>query len=83
MPVGEAVRKMTSLPAEHFRLSDRGVIRPGAFADLTVIDPIKVRDVASYAKPHQFGEGVSAVWVNGGLTLRDGQETGARGGRVL
>ena len=83
VPVGEAVRKMTSLPAEHFRLSDRGVIRPGAFADLTVIDPDNVRDVATYAKPHQFGEGVSAVWVNGVLTLRDGQETGARGGRVL
>lgn len=81
--VGEAVRKMTSLPAEHFRLTDRGVIRPGAFADIVALDPKTFRDRATYEQPHQFCEGVSAVWVNGVLTFRNGQETGARGGRML
>jgi N-acyl-D-amino-acid deacylase len=81
--VGEAVRKMTSLPAAHFRLQDRGAIREGAFADVVAIDPKTFRDLATYEKPHQFCEGVSAVWVNGALTFRDGQDTGARGGRYL
>lgn len=81
--VGEAVRKMTSLAADHFRLTDRGVIRPGAFADIIVLDPTAFRDRATYEKPHQFCEGVVGVWVNGVLTFRDGQETGARGGRML
>ncbi len=81
--VGEAVRKMTSLPAEQFRLEGRGVIRAGAFADVVALDPKTFRDVATYEQPHQFCEGLSAVWVNGILTFRDGQETGARGGRYL
>ena len=81
--VGEAVRKMTSLPAEHFRLKDRGVLRAGAFADVVALDPKTFRDLATYEKPHQFCEGISAVWVNGTATLRDGKETGARGGRYL
>ncbi len=81
--VGEAVRKMTSLPAEHFRLQDRGVLRAGAFADVVALDPKTFRDLATYEKPHQFCEGISAVWVNGTPTLRDGKETGARGGRYL
>ncbi|MDD4118545.1 MAG: D-aminoacylase [Kiritimatiellae bacterium] len=81
--VGEAVRKMTSLPAEQFRLTDRGAIRAGAFADVVVLDPATFRDLATYENPHQFCEGISAVWVNGVLTLRGGQETGERGGRYL
>ena len=81
--VGEAVRKMTGLPADHFRLKDRGVLRAGAFADVVVVDPKAFRDRATYEKPHQFCDGVPAVWVNGALTLRDGRETGARGGRYL
>lgn len=83
VPAGEAVRKMTSLPAEQFRLKDRGVIRAGAFADLVVLDPKTFRDRATYEQPHQFCEGLSAVWVNGVLTFRDGKDTGARGGRYL
>lgn len=83
VPAGEAVRKMTSLPAEQFRLQDRGVIRAGAFADLVVLDPANFRDRATYEQPHQFCEGLSAVWVNGVLTFRDGKDTGARGGRYL
>ena len=81
--VGEAVRKMTSLPAEHFRLKDRGALRAEAFADVVALDPKTFRDVATYEKPHQFCEGVSAVWVNGALTLRGGQETRLRAGRYL
>ena len=81
--VGEAVRKMTSLPAEHFHLKDRGVLRAGAFADVVALDPKTFRDVATYEKPHQFCEGISAVWVNGTATLRDGKDTGGRGGRYL
>ena len=81
--VGEAVRKMTSLPAAHFRLKDRGAIRAGAFADVVVIDPKGFRDLATYEKPHQYCEGISAVWVNGALTFRDGRDTGARGGLYL
>ena len=81
--VGEAVRKMTSLPAEHFHLKDRGVLRASAFADVVALDPKTFRDVATYAKPHQFCEGISAVWVNGTATLRDGKDTGGRGGRYL
>ncbi len=83
VPLGEAVRKMTGLPAAHFRLKDRGVIRAGALADVVVLDPAAFRDLATYEKPHQFCEGISAVWVNGEATLRDGRETGARGGRYL
>ena len=81
--VGEAVRKMTSLPADHFRLKDRGVLRVGAYADVVVIDPKTFLDRATYEKPHQFCEGISAVWVNGVQTLCNGQDTGARGGRYL
>ncbi len=81
--VGEAVRKMTSLPAEQFRLNGRGVLRAGAFADVVALDPKTFRDAATYEKPHQFCEGVSATWVNGVSTIRAGQETGARGGRYL
>ena len=81
--IGEAVRKMTSLPAEQFRLKDRGVLRAGAYADVVVLDPKTVRDRATYEKPHQFCEGVSGVWVNGVVTVCDGKDTGGRGGRYL
>lgn len=81
--IGEAVRKMTSLPAAHFRLKDRGAIRVGAFADVVALDPTAFRDLATYEKPHQFCEGVSAVWVNGVATVSEGRETGGRWGRYL
>lgn len=83
VPVGEAVRKMTSLPAAWFRLADRGVIRAGAFADVVVFDPATFRDLATFENPHRFCEGISAVWVNGVLTLCGGRKTGASGGRIL
>jgi N-acyl-D-amino-acid deacylase len=79
----EAVRKMTSLPAEHFRFADRGVIREGAAADLVVFDPAQVRDVATYDKPHAYAEGVPYVLVNGVLVVDKGAQTEARPGQVL
>jgi N-acyl-D-aspartate/D-glutamate deacylase len=79
----EAIRKMTSLPAERFRLKDRGVLKPGAWADVVVVNPATVRDAATYEQPHRFCEGIPAVWVNGVPTLVDGRETGNRGGRFL
>ena len=79
----EAVRKMTSLPAEQFRLKDRGVLATGKRADVVVFDPAEVRDMATYEKPHQFAKGIDLVVVNGVVTLRDGRLTGHRAGQFL
>ena len=65
----ETIRRMTSLPAETFNLTNRGILRKGAIADIVVFDAETVRDTATYAKPHQFAEGVKAVIVNGGLSV--------------
>jgi N-acyl-D-amino-acid deacylase len=81
--LSEAVRRLTSLPAQNFRLVDRGRIAPGYFADLVVFDPAEVADHATYAEPHRFATGVSHVLVNGEIVLRDGEMTGARPGRVV
>ena len=80
---GDAVRRMTRLPAETFGLADRGVVRTGAFADLVVLDPTSVADVATYADPEQPPTGIAAVVVNGSIVARDGRHTGARPGRAL
>ncbi|MEV7971730.1 D-aminoacylase [Cellulomonas sp. NPDC089187] len=79
----EAVRKMTSLPAERLGLTDRGLVRAGLAADLTVFDPATIADRATYEQPRQAAVGVRAVLVNGVPVVRDGVATGARGGRVL
>jgi dihydroorotase/N-acyl-D-amino-acid deacylase len=79
----EAVRKMTSLPAQRFSIWDRGVIRPGMKADLVLFDPETVADKAGFLNPHQYAVGVRAVWVNGSAALEDGRMTGKLGGRVL
>ena len=79
----EAVRKMTSLPAARMRLWDRGVVRPGVWADLVVFDPAAIRDRATFAEPRQYAEGVRYVAVNGQLVVDGGQITAARPGQAL
>ncbi|GBC80948.1 N-acyl-D-glutamate deacylase [bacterium HR10] len=79
----EAVRKMTSLPAQVFGFWDRGMIRPGMAADLVIFDPERVRDRATFENPHQYAEGIRHVLVNGVLVIQDGEHTGARPGRIL
>lgn len=79
----EAIRKMTSLSAERFGLTDRGVVRPGAFADLVLFDAERVGDRATFADPHQYPDGIHYVLVNGTIVLDGGQHSGALPGRVL
>ena len=76
----EAVRRMSSLPAQTFRLPDRGTLRPGAWADIVIFDPEKVNDPATYDDPHRCAEGFTDVLVNGVPVIRDGQLTGERSG---
>jgi len=79
----QAVRSMTSLPARVYDLRDRGVLRPGAAADVVVFDLAKVMDTATYTEPHRLAEGMVWVFVNGRAALRDGAFTDVLSGRVL
>ncbi len=79
----EAIRKLTSLPADNLSLKDRGRLKPGNFADVVVFDPAKIQDHATYEKPHQLSTGVDDVWVNGVEALKDGVATGAASGRFV
>jgi len=83
LPLREAVRKMTSLPAQRMGLFDRGLLRPGMAADLVVFDADRVIDRADWEHPKQFPEGIAAVIVNGGLTVYHGEHTGLRRGAFL
>lgn len=83
IPLEDAVRKMTSLPAEHFRFTGRGLLKTGYAADVVVFDPARVRDAATYERPHAFAGGVPYVLVNGVFVVRDGEHTGAKPGRAL
>jgi N-acyl-D-aspartate/D-glutamate deacylase len=79
----DAVRKMTSLNAAKLGLTDRGLLRPGNWADVTLFDPERIIDRATYEKPFQYNEGIEVVIVNGQLVLEHGKQTGARPGRAL
>ena len=79
----QAIRSMTSLPAQVFGMPDRGVLRAGAIADIVVFDVEDVRDVAEYIDPHHYSEGMVHVFVNGQAAIKDGAFTGVRAGRVL
>jgi N-acyl-D-amino-acid deacylase len=79
----DAVRKMTSLNAARLGLHDRGLLRPGNFADLTLFDPEKVIDRSTYTEPFQYSDGIEFVIVNGQVVLDRGKHTGAQPGRAL
>jgi N-acyl-D-amino-acid deacylase len=83
LPLAEAVRHMTSLPAERFGLAGRGRIAPGAFADLVLFDADAIADAATYADPKRESTGVACVIVNGAVALERGRHTGAGAGRAL
>ncbi|HVR08328.1 MAG TPA: D-aminoacylase [Thermoanaerobaculia bacterium] len=83
LPLEEAVRKMTSLPASRMGLADRGIVRAGMAADLVAFDPEKVRDVSTYTDPLHYSEGLPYVAVNGQLVVDGGRITDARPGRPL
>ncbi|CUU35474.1 MAG: D-aminoacylase [Fimbriimonadales bacterium] len=83
MPLETAILKMTGLPAARLGLTDRGVLKPGAYADIVVFDFGRIRDHATFQDPHRLSEGVVHLLINGRWTLRDGQYTGVRAGRVL
>jgi N-acyl-D-amino-acid deacylase len=81
--VEDAIRKMTSLPAQTFNLKDRGLIKEGFAADLVIFDEKTVADKATFDNPHQFPVGISKVLVNGKITFADGEMTKERGGMAL
>jgi len=83
VPLEEAIRKLTSLPAATLRVKDRGRLAPEYFADLVVFDPKSIADKATYEQPHQYSVGMRHVWVNGVQVLKDGEHTGLKPGRVV
>jgi N-acyl-D-amino-acid deacylase len=83
IPLAEAIRRLTSLPAENLKLDRRGRLKKGYYADVVVFDPNTICDNATYEKPHQYATGVVHVFVNGTQVLRDGEHTGAKPGRVV
>jgi N-acyl-D-amino-acid deacylase len=83
IPLEEAVRKMTSLPAETLGLADRGTLATGKWADLVIFDPATVSDRATFEDPFQYPVGIDTVIVNGDVVLDEGTHTGARPGQVL
>jgi N-acyl-D-amino-acid deacylase len=83
MSVAEAVHRMTGMPAEKFKLAERGFVRVGYFADLVIFDPASIADVGTYENPRQYPNGLSHVFVNGTAIVAEGKHTGARPGRAL
>jgi N-acyl-D-amino-acid deacylase len=83
VPLEEAIRRLTSFPAENLRIRERGSLKPGFFADIAVFDPNTIQDHATYERPHQYATGMVHVFVNGEPVLRDGEHTGAKPGRVV
>jgi N-acyl-D-amino-acid deacylase len=81
--LSEAIRRMTSLPAKRLNLADRGTLRVGARADITVFNPKTIQDAATFDEPHQFAIGIQHVLVNGRLALENGVQTEVLAGRIL
>lgn len=81
--LSEAIRRLTSFPAENLGIKDRGALKEGYYADITVFDPETIQDHATFAEPHQYATGVHHVVVNGVPVLLDGEHTGATPGRFV
>ncbi len=79
----EGLSRITSLPAERFRLQNRGYLEPGYAADITVFDPERIGDLATYENPHQYSEGIVHLFINGEHVIKDGKLTGVQAGKVL
>jgi N-acyl-D-amino-acid deacylase len=83
IPLEEAIRRMTSLPAQQFRIDSRGLLLPGYYADIVIFDENKVQDLSTFDKPHAYTVGFEFVLVNGQLTVDKGVHTGKRAGKAL
>ena len=83
IPLKEAIRRLSGLPATNLGLDHRGFIKEGMFADVVVFDPATISDRATFQKPHQYAVDVKHVFVNGVQVLKDGEHTGAKPGRAL
>jgi len=83
MPLQDAVRRLAALPTHNLGIEDRGMLKPGYFADIAVFDPAKIQDHATYEKPQVFATGMREVFVNGTEVVRDGIHTGATPGRFV
>jgi N-acyl-D-amino-acid deacylase len=83
IPLEEAIRKLSHLPAENLKINKRGLLKEGYYADIVVFDPEKIQDHATFEEPHQYATGVRHVFVNGQQVLKDGEHTGATPGRIV
>ncbi len=83
IPLEEAIRRLTTLPAENLKLGRRGALKPGYFADIVIFDPAKIEDHATFERPHQYATGMRDVFVNGIQVLKNGEHTSARPGQVV
>jgi dihydroorotase/N-acyl-D-amino-acid deacylase len=83
LPLEDAVRKATSAVATRLSIPDRGLLREGFYADITVFDPNTIKANSTFEEPHKLSDGVKYVWVNGTMVVRDGRHTGAKPGKVL
>lgn len=83
LELSEAIRRMTRLPAQNWKLKERGCLDVGCYADIVVFDPNTIKDHADYDQPRQYASGVLHVWVNGTQVLKDGEHTGKKPGKVV
>jgi N-acyl-D-amino-acid deacylase len=83
IPLEEAIRKLTYLPATNLKLKQRGQLKPGYYADVAIFDPNKIHDRATFENPHRYAVGMVHVFVNGRQVLDNGEHTGAKPGRVI
>ena len=79
----DAIRRMTSLPAEKFNIKNRGLIKEDYIADIVIFDENEVTDMANYTEPHQYAKGFKYLWVNGALTINEGEHNGTRKGMAI